>query len=421
MTYIVLYRMKNQILFLFLFCLPLGLSAQILKKPKVDFKLSQNSKKIEVPFEYENNFIIVNVLFNNFLPLRFIFDTGAEHTILTKREISDLMAINYTRKFSIMGADLTTVLTAYLTQNIDLTMGRFKALNKNILVLDDDYFKFDEFAGIDVQGIIGADLFRRYVVKINFKRKIITLYNPTHFNLPSKKYVELPIEIRRHKPYVTTNVQFADQTELKVKLLLDTGASLPLMLHTNTHPNLNLPEKIIRSKLAIGLGGDLEGFIGRTQNLFLKDIVLQETTTYFQDLPDAIDSLQINSRNGIIGNEILSRFVIILDYINEKVYLKPDKKFKKKFKFDRSGLLLARSGKRMEQFVIYSVIKDSPADHAGIQVGDVITWCNGWPASFYTLEGISRKFKKRVGKKITLKVKRDNQKMEFKFKLRNMI
>ncbi|MCH2082742.1 MAG: aspartyl protease family protein [Saprospiraceae bacterium] len=413
--------MKNQILFLFIFFLPLGLSSQVIKKPKVDFKLSQNSKKIELPFEYENNFIIVKVLFNNFLPLRFIFDTGAEHTILTKREISDLMAINYTRKFSIMGADLTTVLIAYLTQNIDLTIGRFKALNKNILVLDDDYFKFDQFAGIDVQGIIGADLFRRYIVKINFKRKVITLYQPKHFEAPSKKYIELPVEIKRHKPYVTTNVQFADQTELEVKLLLDTGASLPLMLHTNTHPNLDLPEKIIRSKLAAGLGGDLEGFIGRTQKLFLKDVVLQETTTYFQDLPDAIDSIQINSRNGIIGNEILSRFVVIFDYINEKVYLKPAKKFKKKFKFDRSGLLLARSGKRMEHFVVYSVIKDSPAEKAGIQVGDVIIRCNGWPSSFYTLEGISRKFKKRVGKKIKLKVQRDNQKLEFKFKLRNII
>jgi hypothetical protein len=421
MAHIGLYRMKNQILFLFIFLLPLGLASQTLKNPKVDFRLSQNSKKIDIPFEYENNFIIVNVMFNNFLPLRFIFDTGAEHTILTKREISDLMAINYTRKFSIMGADLTTILVAYLTQNIDLTMGRFKALNKNILVLDDDYFKFDEFAGIDVQGIIGADIFRRYVVKINYKRKVITLYDPKYFEAPTKKFVELPVEITRHKPYIKTNVQFADKTELEVKLLLDTGASLPLMLHTNTHPNLDLPEKIIRSKLAIGLGGNLEGFIGRTQNLFFKDVKIQETTTYFQDLPDTIDSVQINSRNGMIGNEILSRFVIILDYINGKVYLKPDKKFKKKFKFDRSGLLLARSGKRMEQFVVYSVIKDSPADQAGIQVGDIITWCNGWPSSFYTLEGISRKFKKRVGKKIKLKVERDNQKMEFKFKLRNII
>ncbi len=414
--------MKKFCLILLLFITSFdGLQAQKYKPAQLDFKLSGNGKKIEIPFTFENNFIIVTVLFNNFFPLKFIFDTGAEHTILTKREISDLMSINYTRRFTIMGSDMTSVLIAYLTQNIDLTIGKLKVLNKNILVLDEDYFRFDEYAGIDVHGIMGADLFRRYVVEINYKRRIITLYQPDDFEAPEKKFYTLPIEVSRNKPYINVPINYPNGTLLETKLLLDTGASLPVLLYTNTHSQLQLPEKIIRSKLAMGLGGELEGFIGRSQKVTIGEEYLRDVTTYFQELPKAADSLQLNDRDGILGNEILSRFTVIIDYMNSEIHLRPGRKFRKKFKYDRSGILLARAGEKLEQFVIYDIVKGSPADKAGLQIGDIITWCNGWPAIFYSLEGITNKFKKRIGKKIRLKVERDEVKMEFKFRLKDLI
>ena len=63
------------------------------------FLLPGGVKQIEIPFEYVNSFIILNIAFNGSLPLKFIFDTGAEHTILTKREISDLLQVHYDREF----------------------------------------------------------------------------------------------------------------------------------------------------------------------------------------------------------------------------------------------------------------------------------------------------------------------------------
>ncbi|HOY18537.1 MAG TPA: hypothetical protein PLC89_14620, partial [Haliscomenobacter sp.] len=43
---------------------------------------------VDIPFDYENNFIVIKLMFNDIFPLKFIFDTGAENTILTKREIT---------------------------------------------------------------------------------------------------------------------------------------------------------------------------------------------------------------------------------------------------------------------------------------------------------------------------------------------
>jgi hypothetical protein len=385
-----------------------------------DLDIQRNVKKLELPFRYENNFIVVDVLFNGFLPLHFLFDTGAEHTILTKREISDLMQIDYQRRFTVIGADLETELTAYLARGIALRIKAFRAINRSILVLDEDYFRFEEFAGVNIHGIFGADIFRRFVVKVDYDRKVITLYDPGHFQRPAG-YMELQLEINRGKPYVKANALFGDSTNADLKLLLDTGANLPLLLHTNTHPNLNLPEEVIRSQFGRGLGGELRGFVGRLQELQLQGYTFNNVVTTFQDISPELDSAYLNNRNGLVGNPMLSRFSLIIDYIREKCYIKPNRDFDEDFRFDRSGLLLAASGIHLDDYIVYGVVPGSPAEEAGIQVGDEIVKVNWWPVGFYSLQGLTRKLQGRVGKKIRLKIKRKDEKFKVRFRLRDLI
>jgi hypothetical protein len=48
---------------------------------------------------------------------------------------------------------------------------------------------------------------------------------------------------------------------------LDTGAGLPLLLYTDTNEAINIPPKVIRSNIAMGLGGYIEGYLGRIQEI----------------------------------------------------------------------------------------------------------------------------------------------------------
>ena len=70
--------------------------------------IARANGRVEIPFEYVNNFIIVNIVFNRIFPLKFIFDTGAENTILTRKEITDLLNVDYQRQISIFGSDVQT-------------------------------------------------------------------------------------------------------------------------------------------------------------------------------------------------------------------------------------------------------------------------------------------------------------------------
>ena len=66
-----------------------------------DVFFSRHFKEVEIPFEYHNDLIIVTVTFNRIFPLKFIFDTGAEHSILAQRQITDLLHVSYDREFNL--------------------------------------------------------------------------------------------------------------------------------------------------------------------------------------------------------------------------------------------------------------------------------------------------------------------------------
>ncbi len=75
--------------------------------------------------------------------------------------------------------------------------------------------------------------------------------------------------------------------------------------------------------------------------------------------------------DGIVGNDILERFTVTLDYGTQRVLLEKSARFEGTFYPDRSGLQLAR--KENGSVVVVATIPDSPAARAGFRPGDVIT------------------------------------------------
>ncbi|MEL7021862.1 MAG: aspartyl protease family protein [Bacteroidota bacterium] len=384
-------------------------------------ELRRDLRRVEIPFEFKNNFLVLDVVFDKRVPLKFILDTGAEHTLLTQKTITDLLGIPYQRKFTVQGADLTQYLVAYLIRNIHLQVENVRASNHSLLVLEEDYFRFEDFTGMNIQGIIGADFFRGYTLQLDYQKQVITLVAAHLFDKVAPDYIQLPIEINRGKPYLQTQVTLQDTITTPVKLLLDTGASVSLLLNVNTDTLLQLPATVIPARIGRGLGGDLEGHLGRVNLLKIGTYKLQEIVTNFQDIPDLVRLEDINYRNGIIGNEIMSRFSVIIDYARSLLYLKPNKQFDKAFECDKSGLQMLATGQYLNDFVVQYILPDSPAAEAGIAVGDRVVAINGIGVGFLSLEGLTNRLKRKAGKKIRLKIRRNGEKRRLTFYLRELI
>lgn len=407
--------MKKTILLIFFSCSFFYTDAQ-----SFGFQIEDKKDMVEIPFEIHNNFMVVQVIINNSLPLKFIFDTGAEHTILSKNILAGALGLTYDRPIRLIGADLDQELVAHVSNNVHIKMGDAVAPSQDILILSDDYFKIDEYVGIEIHGIVGADLFRNLVLKIDYKQNSIFVQRSSSFRAPKRKWKDIPVSIEKNKPYILAQATIGDK-KTNLKLLIDTGASLSLLLHANSSPDIQLPENIIQGSVGRGLGGILKGYLGRVNRLALGELFFNNIITNYQDVSDAISIESISQRNGILGNALISRFNIIIDYPKEKLYLLPHRRYNKGFKYDRSGLELIVTGKELKTVTVYDLIQNSPAAEVGFQRGDIILSVNNIPTRFLNLKGISKKLTKRVDKKIKIKLKRGDQILTLRFKLRDLI
>lgn len=385
---------------------------------------SQNSglRQVDVPFEYVNGFIVVSVQFHHFLPLRFILDTGAEHTILSKRELAELLGLPFRREVKILGSDRSSYLTAYLCTGVNLQMGDLILENQPVLVFEEDYFPFEALTGMEIHGILGANVLRRFVLGIHYQRQMLSFVPAERFEGVPRGFTPVPTDMVRNKPYVEAQVQLTEQAPAETRrLLLDTGASIGLLLQTDTLELFSLPENLLPANVGLGLGGELQGFIGRTHRLQLHVFELGSVLTQFQELSNEADTVFLNDRDGILGNELLDRFILWIDYPRGQLYLKPSRRFKEDFRFDRSGLRVVAGGFRLNTFVVQSVLPGSPAEDAGVLVGDEIRSLNRRPASVLSLGGIQNTLQKREGKHIRLKVIRAEESQIIRFNLRKLL
>lgn len=399
-----------------LLCGPLHGGAQ------TGFYINDEKPQVEIPFEYVNNFIVLNIVVQGRLPLRFIYDTGAEHTLICQKEIGAMLNLQYEREFRVKGTDMETELTAYLVRRMRLDLpGKAHAPAEDLLIMEDNFFRFEEYAGIQINGILAGKVFSRYLIQINYERRSITLMLRSEFKNKPGEYEELPIELFRNKVYIQAAISVSTQEEASVKLLVDTGAGLPLLLFDDTHPLLKPPEHVIPNNIAMGLGGYLTGFVGRTQRVGIGAQEQRDVVTFFQSI-DSLKYLEyMNGRNGLIGNVLLSRYIVVLDYLGSRLLLKPTRHYNRRFNYDRSGLSLYASSPYLNRYFVQKVMPGSPAAEAGIQSGDEILRVGILGANVYTLDELQRKLSNPRVKRLKLTIRRGDQKIRLLLTLRDLI
>lgn len=387
------------------------------------FSLPPGKTKVQFPIEVYNNLVVMPIILNGQLPLKFILDTGVRTSILTEKAYSDILNLPYTRKYTIAGPGGEKLVDAYVTNNVTLDMPGVHGQGHAMLVLEKDYLELRNYLGTDVHGILGYELFSRFIIKIDYERKVLTLMQPERFK-PSKRHIWLPITVEDTKPYVIVGLQMNDTTSLSAKLLVDSGASHGLFLETNSNPKIAIPEKHVSSVIGRGLGGEITGQIGRIKALEIGNYTVPGVIANFPDPQTYIDTLKTSRsvfRNGSIGGEMLSRFTVVFNFPGERIYLKKNASLKKEFYFNLSGLTIRARGARLRNFEISDVRENSAASKADIRKGDKILAVNGMITSDLDLNMINGFLNSRPGRKITLQIQRDGVKVKREFRLENII
>lgn len=378
-------------------------------------------KSITINFKTSSNLIIIPVAINNSDTLNFILDTGVSYPIITELPFVNKLSLNFLQPINVKGLGEGEQLTAYRSGNNVISINGLVAYDQEIHMVINENFQISQILGIPVHGMIGFNLFKDYVVKIDYATQKITLIKPEYFAYKERdKDIVLPLIFEQNKPFVKTSIVTDKNEDVPVKLLVDTGASDALWLSTNSDSRISLPENNIETFLGRGLSGDLYGKKGRIGAIWVGPLVLYEPIVAFPD-NDLIEKLiGKNDRNGTLGAEILRRFYVTMDYPNKRLILRPNGYIKDEFNYNMSGLEVTNPMPGLPIFLINNIRKNSPAYYAGLQENDQIVALNNESNKSLTLNDINLLFQSHEDKKVKMTVLRNGEQIKTEFFLKKM-
>lgn len=415
--------------------------------------------KISIPFQFINNLIFIKVHVNG-VELTFLLDSGVSDTILFSLEnktldFKDLEKVRFT---GLGGAQFVEGLKS--TKNVLSIPKKMIDYQHEIYIILNEDFNFSSHVGIPVHGIIGYHFFKNHPVKFDFVRDRIYIYQDIS-KVKTKKFEELPLNIEGNKPYAYAKIQMTKEIS-DAKMLLDLGNSDAVWLFPTRIPNFNYNRPNIDDFLGRGFNGDIYGKRSRIHSLILGKNTLEKPIVSMPN-EESVKSMKfVENRIGSIGSDVLKRFSVILDYANGKYYLKKNRNFKDKFKFNMSGLDIKHDGMTWEKdfvkveiernsnnrsrpnnpyksvyeaepqtlpykFVlkpIYSIAgirENSPSHLAGLKMGDLIISINGVKASELTLQKINEMLSSEEDRVIKMLISRKNENITKEFVLKDPI
>jgi hypothetical protein len=417
--------MNNKIILLSLFfcsCIAFGQKRQqdYPQARQLGFIMPKDLQKVSIPFDIYNNLIVIDVLLNKSLPLKFILDTGVRTTVLTEKTLTDILQLKYARKITIPGVGGKKLVDAFVVNNVSLNIGEIGGNGHALVVLETDLLQLKNYLGVNVHGILGYELFSRFVVDINYDKKIVTFYNPNTYK-KKKKYVEIPITIEDTKPYIEANLILRDSKTLKAKFMLDTGASHTMLLDERSSDDIYVPEPNISTTIGRGLAGDILGQIARVDKMWIGKYDFDGVITTFPNAESYQVPLNNTFRNGTFGGGMMMRFHIIFDYVNSKIYMRKGREFHWPFEYNLSGLIVKAKGIYLRKYEIENVRENSSAEAAGLKKGDEIIKINGYETNDHNLEEVIGWLNSKANRRMSLEVLRNGQTLKFRYKLARLI
>jgi hypothetical protein len=374
-----------------------------------DYSIAGGAAEATVPFRLLNNHIYADVSVNGAKPLPFIFDTGG-HSILTP-ETAKLLAVNSQGAQTSTGGGEGTAQSG-IGMVKSFKVGGVTLTNQPITVLS---FSAPGVEGINEAGMLGYELFARFITRVDYGARTLTFIDKAHFD-PKDAGTPVPMRLYHQFPEV-----LGSYDGIPGRFGIDTGSRMTLMLTGPFARQNDLRAKATSGNEAMvgwGVGGPSRAFVTHGGELRLGDVTIENPLTAFSTDKGGAGASEAFPNN--VGGGILKRFVVTFDYDHNLMYLKPIAGAVADLDaFDRSGMWINQidSG-----FKIFDITKGGPADTAGLAKGDEIVAVDGEPANSIPLSDMRQQLRDgAAGSAVRLTVKRASGTQDVSITLRDLI
>lgn len=409
----------------------------------------------KIKFKLINNLIIIPLEING-AELSFLLDSGVRKPIVFNLFMeTDSLTFKNAQRSYLKGLGEGNSVMALKSENNVFRIGRAMNINQSMYAVFDENLNFSPRLGVNVHGIIGYDLFKDFIVEINYSCSYLKLHNPETYTYKNcKKCRTFNLEFHNNKPYFNAAVEINGR-KIPVKLLIDSGGTDALWLFEDSEKGLEINRNYFEDFLGHGLSGSVYGKRSRIDKLYIQDYELHDVNVAFPDSLYIQQAKAIEDRSGSFSGNLLKRFNVIMDYQNQKLTLKKNRFFNEDFSYNKAGIELEQTGVRVVKerqqdsrsegisffttnrngikvvtslsykyalrpaFTIVEIRKGSPAGRIGLKKGDLIVSVNNKNAANYNLQEISQFFYDQDQKKIRLKVERNGIPLTFVFRLKD--
>ena len=153
-----------------------------------------------IPFELTNNLVILQVSVNGSRPLAFILDTGASTAVISDSRAKEL-GLKLEGK-----TDATTqggAIEASFVKGVSLNLSGVEFPRMTLAAIR--LSGLEAGLGRTVDGILGYEIFNRFVVEIDYASKVVRFYEPQGYKYSGRGEV-IPISIEDNTPFVVGRI-----------------------------------------------------------------------------------------------------------------------------------------------------------------------------------------------------------------------
>ena len=373
--------------------------------------------------------------------------------------MEDSVQINQVSQITLRGLGEGEPIDALRSTQNTFRIGDAVSFNQMLYVVLDKDLNFSTSLGITVHGIIGYDVFKDFVVEANYSKGYLKLFDPEQYEYKDakRKSETLPLTIIGKKAFVDGSVTKYDDTEIPVKLLVDTGSSDALWLFHDSEKGLEVPQQHYEDFLGEGLNGSIFGKRTKLKGIRIGSFRFEEAKVAFPYKTSFQAIKDLGNRNGSVGGEILKRFNIIFDYPGNKISLVKNSNFNEPFQYNLAGINLQHNGLRyisesivnsnnvlkagrnkssfgnvqillqnttrlslVPEIIVSGIRAGSPAAEAGLKEGDVVLAVNGKRVHNYKLQEILQMLNERKGKRVRVLIQRYDRDILYSFVLKDL-
>jgi Aspartyl protease len=282
----------------------------------VDYLFPKSSDSVIIPMKYLKGHIFVEANVRGRKNIFFILDSGAGLNVI-ERSFAEELGLTLSGNISAKGvAGYESTAVAVLDT---LTLGGVQLFDQRVAVIGLDDLSLETPGRLG--GLLGYDLLSRFPFRIEYGREELILYNPERFVSPDSLYA-VDLEFVMKAPVVTAEIDGHAG-----KFVVDFGNALEIILHKSWVDKYNLEAGFSDIKEMSGNIGGIGGS-ARAQaavgNLFRLGPVEVKKPPLLIVAGDS-GAFRSAELDGNIGNLMLQKFSILMDYSRKKLFILPSK------------------------------------------------------------------------------------------------